>query len=199
MTKNEFIIEFRRGLSGLPGRDIDERVSFYSEMIDDYIEEGLPEEDAVAEVGDLEDIVAQIVADTPFVRIAKEKIIPKRKMKTWEIVLLAVGSPMWVVIGATILAVIISVYAVFWALVVCLWAVFAALAALSVGVIGVGIIYIVTGSVLPGIAAIGASLILAGLAIFTFFGSNAATKGTVALTAKIAVWIKNCFIKKEEV
>ena len=41
MTKNEFLEQLRRGLSGLPMEDIDERLNFYSEMIDDRIEEGL--------------------------------------------------------------------------------------------------------------------------------------------------------------
>lgn len=197
MTQNEFIIELRRGLSGLPGRDIEERVSFYSEMIDDRIEEGLKEEEAVAAVGKLEDIVEQIVADTPFVKIAKERMRPKRRMKAWEIVLLAVGSPIWIAIGVAIAAVILAVYAVLWSLVISLWAIFASLAASAVGVAGVGIIYIVTGNVLSGIGSIGLAPILAGVAIFIFFGCRAATKGTAVLTGKIAVWIKNCFIKKE--
>ena len=47
MRKQEFLTELRKGLSGLPQDDIEERLSFYSEMIDDQIEEGLAEEEAV--------------------------------------------------------------------------------------------------------------------------------------------------------
>ena len=39
MTKQEFLAELRRGLSGLPQNDIEERLNFYSEMIDDRMEE----------------------------------------------------------------------------------------------------------------------------------------------------------------
>ena len=45
MNKQEFLAELRRGLSGLPRDDIEERLSFYGEMLDDRIEEGLSEEE----------------------------------------------------------------------------------------------------------------------------------------------------------
>ena len=45
---------------------------------------------------------------------------------------------------------------------------------------------------------IGAGIVCAGLSIFMFYGCKAATKGILVLTKKLAVWIKNCFIKKEE-
>ena len=47
MTKFEFLEELRNGLNGLPKNEIEERISFYSEIIDDYIEDGLSEEHAV--------------------------------------------------------------------------------------------------------------------------------------------------------
>ena len=60
MTKQEFLSRLREGLSGLPEDDIAERLTFYGEMIDDRIEDGLSEEEAVAEVGSVDDIAAQI-------------------------------------------------------------------------------------------------------------------------------------------
>ena len=51
MTKLEFLESLEKGLSGLPKNDIDERIAFYSEIIDDRIEEGLSEEDAVSKIG----------------------------------------------------------------------------------------------------------------------------------------------------
>ena len=46
MNKQEFLNQLRSGLNGLPHEEIEERVMFYSEMIDDRVEEGLSEEDA---------------------------------------------------------------------------------------------------------------------------------------------------------
>ena len=51
MTKKEFLSALSRGLSKLPRKEREERVNFYAEMIDDRIEEGMPEPDAVASVG----------------------------------------------------------------------------------------------------------------------------------------------------
>jgi hypothetical protein len=49
-----------------------------------------------------------------------------------------------------------------------------------------------------GIVLIGASLFCAGLSVFLFFGCKAATNGTVWLTKRIALGIKNLFIRKEK-
>lgn len=58
MSKEEFLAQLRRGLAGLPQEDVEERLTFYSETIDDRIEEGLTEEAAVADVGDVDEIAA---------------------------------------------------------------------------------------------------------------------------------------------
>ena len=50
MNKQEFLDALRRALSGVPLEEIEERVGFYGEMIDDRIEEGLSEVAAVAVV-----------------------------------------------------------------------------------------------------------------------------------------------------
>ena len=81
MSKQEFLVQLEKCLSGLPMEDVKERLNFYSEMIDDHMEEGVSERDAVAAVGSVEDIAAQVVADVPFTRIAKESMKPKRKYK----------------------------------------------------------------------------------------------------------------------
>lgn len=57
MNKQEFLMRLREGLSGLPENDIEERLIFYSEMIDDRKEEGLSEEEAVREIGNIDEII----------------------------------------------------------------------------------------------------------------------------------------------
>ena len=65
MTKQEFLNKLGKGLSCLPQEDIEERLTFYSEMIDDRMEEGFSEEDAVLEIGDIDEIISQTIADIP--------------------------------------------------------------------------------------------------------------------------------------
>ncbi|MBR4295688.1 MAG: DUF1700 domain-containing protein, partial [Clostridia bacterium] len=80
MTKLKFIMSLHDKLSGLPQKEIEERLNFYSEMIEDRMEEGLSEEEAVAAIGSVDEIAEQIVADTPLSKIAKEKIKLTRRL-----------------------------------------------------------------------------------------------------------------------
>lgn len=197
MKKTEFLGALHDRLSGLPKEDAEERLAFYSEMIDDRMEDGLSEEAAVAQIGDVDEIAAQVVADTPLSTLVRQAIKPKRRMRVWEIVLLAVGSPIWLSLLIAVLAVAVSVYAVLWSAVISLWAVFASLAACGLGGILGGIVSACWGKTAPGMVLIAAGLVCAGLSVFMFCGCKAATTGLVWLTNKIAVGIKHRFIKKE--
>ena len=198
MSKQEFLRQLRQGLKGLPTTDIEERVMFYGEMIEDRIEEGLSEDEAVSSVGSAEKIVEQVVADTPFVKIAKEKIKPKRRLSVGEIVLLALGSPIWLSLIIALIAVIFSVYVSLWSVIISLWSVFVSLVACAVGGVVACAVLSVTSSVYTGVAMLSAGLVCAGFSIFMFYCCKLVTKGILILTKKIAVWLKNCFIKKEE-
>lgn len=197
MDKREFLGQLREGLSGLPPKDIEERLTFYSEMIEDGMEEGLSEAEAVAAVGSVQEIVAQVLADTPPVKAVKAE--SKRRLKTWEIVLLALGSPIWLSLGIAVFAVILSLYISLWAVVIALWAVFGALVGCAVGGVASGVGFVYSGNTLPGIAMLGAALVCAGFAIFMFLGCKAATKGAFLLAKKMVLGVKKCFRKKEEV
>ena len=112
MNKQEFLAQLRKKLSGAPQNEVEERLIFYGEMIDDRIEEGMSEEDAVGEIGDIDTIVSEVISSIPMSAIVKEKTKPKRKMKAWEIVLLILGSPIWLSLFIAAFAIIISLYVV---------------------------------------------------------------------------------------
>ncbi|MBQ5321665.1 MAG: DUF1700 domain-containing protein [Oscillospiraceae bacterium] len=197
MNKQEFLKELRKGLSGLPQNDIEDRLSFYGEMIEDQIEEGLREEEAVSKIGSIEEIVKAVIAETPFVKIAKERIKPNRKLGAWEIVLLVLGSPIWISLGVAAVAVVFSLYVALWAVIISFWAVFAALVGCSFGGIISGIIFALGGNLFAGIAMIGSGIVCLGLSVFAFIGCKALSKGILNLTKKATVRIKSRFIKKE--
>lgn len=147
MNKQEFLMRLREGLSGLPQNEIEERLTFYSEMIDDRIEEGLSEEQAVGEIGDIDEIISQIVADIPLAVLVKEKVKPSRKLRVWEIVLLILGSPIWLSLGIAVFSVIIAVYAAIWSVIVSLWAIETALICAALGSIFMCIFFIFNGHI----------------------------------------------------
>lgn len=198
MNKNEFLEELRKGLSGLPQDDIEERLTFYSEMIDDRMEEGLSQEEAVAEIGSVKDIVSQIMSEIPLSRIVKEKVKPKRALRAWEIVLLALGSPIWISLLIAALAIVFSVYVVLWSVIICLWAAGLGIAGGSLGGILSAVIFTIQGNFLQGAAVLGATLVCAGIFILWFFICQQTLKGILLLTKKLALGFKYLFVGKDK-
>ena len=197
MKKNEFLEELKTRLWAMPEADKERSADYYAEMIDDRMEDGLSEEEAVAAVGDLDEIVKQILNESPRPpAMVKKKHKQQRGLETWMIVLLVLGSPVWVPLVASAAGTVISVYVSLWTVVISLYAVFIALAASSVGCV-VGSFFMI-GSIPNVIVAWGAALLCAGLAILFLLLSNLAAKGLVKLTKLVWEACKGIFKRKEQ-
>ena len=196
MNKEKFLDELRHRLSGLPQEDIEERIAFYNEMIDDRMEEGVSEEEAISGIGSVEKIAQQIMSEIPLTKIVKEKVRPKRSLKAWEIVLLVLGSPLWIPILITLIAILLSVYVVIWAAVCCIYAVDFSFAIGGLGGM-VGIFaYFRAGNPVGALFSFGSGIICAGLAILMFFVSIWITKAVVKLTGRMLLGMKTSFVGK---
>lgn len=197
MTKQQFLSELQARLSGLPQEDLEERIRFYSEMIDDRIEEGYTEEAAVAEIGSIDEVAAQILSDYPLVKIVREKVKPKRQLKAWEIILLVLGSPIWVSLLIAAFAVVFSLYITVWSVMIALWA---AAVSLVIGTLCgtvMAVVYAFQRNLATGMTLFGAGIFGIGTSILMFFGCIAATKGLLTLTKKMFFGIKTLFLGKE--
>lgn len=179
MNKQAFLNSLRKSLSGLPQEDVEERVMFYSEMIDDRIEEGLSEEEAVSAVGSVDKKASQ-----------EEQNVSQNHYGIGLIVFLVLGSPIWLSLCIVAIAVVLTVF-------VSLWAIFVSLAAGVVGGVAACITLLLYEKIASGIAMLAGGILCAGLSIFMFYACLAVTKGTMLLTEKIALWIRKCFVKKE--
>jgi len=197
MNKQEFLAKLRIELSAFPQNDAEECLLFYSEMIDDRIEEGLSEEQAVLAVGTIDEIVLQMASEIPPEKMASIKAKPKRHLSIGEIILLTLGSPIWLSLAIAAFAVILSIYICIWAVIFSLWSIFVSLAACSVGGVLSCFVFTAEGKVASGLAMFAAGIVCAGLSIFMFYGCKAATKGTLILTKKATIWIKSRLTKKE--
>ena len=196
MTKEGFLAQLRQQLWALPEADRQNSLDYYAEMIDDRMEDGLSEEEAVAAIGNLEEIVQQILGETPrlpvVVEPAKKAEPAKGSTKTWLIILLVLGSPVWIPLLASAIGTVIGIYVSLWSVVIALYAAFLALAVSSAGCI-VGSFFMF-GGITGGIVAWGAALVCAGLAILLLLLANLAAKGMVKLTK--LVW-NSIFRRKE--
>lgn len=197
MLKQEFLDALKLKLSCLPENDIEERINFYSEMIDDIIEEGSTEENAVLSVGSIDDIAAQITSEMSGLK--KENKKAKRHLKDRKIALLIIGSPLWISLVAAAFSIILAFYVVFWSVIVSIWTLFGALVGGFVGGIASGIIFICMNKLLVGFVMIGAGLVCGGFAVFAFIGCLYATKGCAWLSKKVFMGIVNIFREKESV
>ncbi len=200
MNKREFLAGLQRGLTEFPQKDVEQHLSFYEEMIDDRIEEGFSEEQAVADLGTVDEIVAQIASEIPLKKIVKEKIKNNRRLRAPEIILLILGSPIWLSLLIACFAVALAVYLTLWTAIISLWSVEVSFWACAPASVAAAVIFICQGYPSAAMIMVASGLVCAGLSVFLFFGCRAATKGMVVLTRQTLVrGIKKCFIRKEKI
>lgn len=128
MNKKEFNLDLKEKLNiYLPSHDIEKTLSFFNEIIDDKIEEGISEEIAVSQLGNIENIIDQILEDH---NIQKRKT--KMVWRFWPynlptaplIALLILASPLLLSVVAIIFSLIVSILAIVGAVVVSIFSFF---------------------------------------------------------------------------
>lgn len=197
MNKQEFLAALQAGLKGLPRGDIQHWVEFYREMVEDRMEDGMSEEEAVAALGPVRDLVAQILSETPLPRLVHEKVKPKRPMKAWEIILLVLGSPVWLPLACAAVLVLLAGYAVLWACIITLYAVDLTAALGGVALIISALFYFPPNHVLSQIFFGGTGLMSAGIAVLLFLVSGKVTTWLLRLSKKALLAVKFRFVQKE--
>lgn len=193
MTKESLLMWLREAFSAYPPEEVEERLRFYEELIDDRMEEGMTEEEAVASLGSLEEVIAKMGAEMPPLKKRKAKW----HLRWWEILLLVLGFPLWLPLLIAALAVGLAIYISVWSVIASFWAVFLSVVVCSFFAILIGIGGSLFGNRMKGIALLGAGIFCFGLSILLFWGCKAATNSVLFLTKKLLRAIKNCFVRKE--
>jgi uncharacterized membrane protein len=192
MTKSEFLQNLCTSLHGLSEEDIKKSVDYYEEMIDDRMEDGKSEEEAVSGLGTVEEIKDVILEDIPISKIVKEKMKPKRRLKAWEIILLIIGSPVWIPVTVALIIVALVIYLCFWIVILCLYiSDFAIFFSGFGGVIGA---FAQENGFNTGLFLAGCGVTLIGIAILLFFGFTKISQGMLFVSKKIRLGIKRLFV-----
>lgn len=197
MNKREFLSALRDRLAGVSEHDLQGPLDYYAEIIDDLVEDGMGEEEAIASLGSAEAIAEQILLELPLPKLVKARVKPRRSLRAWEIVLIAVGSPVWLPLLLAAAIMILAVYVVLWSAVICLYAADLCLAAGFLAGTAGSVSLFATGSPDIALMFLGAGIACAGLAILGFLGCNAAAKGVLLLGKLLWRGIKSCLIRKE--
>lgn len=194
MKKEEFLSALQERLAGLPPEDIRKSVDYYREMIDDRMEDGMSEEQAVAAVGTLDEVVSQILSDVPLSKLVKNRKRKKRNRSPWVIALLVIGSPVWA-------SLLLAAAAVLFSLVIAAWAVAVSLVAVGVALLPVGFAAMVGGfvAVAAGEPAafllihIGRGLVCVGLSFVWVIACVWLIRLLVKGHKAMLLWVKNRF------
>ena len=199
MTKLEFLTQLESGLDVLTESDAQERLNFYSEMIDDRIDSGLSEEEATAGLGTTDEISEKIKAE--LLRENNEGAEPaaaekKESRKISKTVSLVLGALPAILLAITVFALGITVYAVAWSAIACLFAANVAMAACAVAGAVMFFVNIFRGALAAAMIMLGTGALLSGLSILFFFGNLKVTEYMIKLTKNLFLGIVNK-IKKE--
>lgn len=208
MNKQEFLYELKGKLWALSEDEKKSSLEYYTEMIDDRMEDGLSEEDAVAAIGTLDEIVEQIMSESPHAPAVvnkeekqtaqPEQAKKKGRVQTWIIVLLILGAPLWISLVGGLGSGVLGIYVSLWAVVIALYATTFALAVCAIGLMVAAFSLLWIRQLGKGTVMVGGALICAGLAILIFLLSNLAAKGLVALTKLIWNGVTGIFQRKEQ-
>ena len=198
MDKQAFLSELRSRLSGLPEAELKRWEEYYEEILADSMEDGLSEAEAVAALGSPEDLAAQILMDTPLPQLVRAKVSSRRKLSGWEVVLLVLGSPIWVPLLLTALILLLVLYLLLWILVLVVYIVELALILTVPISIASAAMAMRNRSPVTALFFLGSAVAGAGLAILGFFASKRATWGATKLSKLLLKKIKTRLIGEGE-
>jgi uncharacterized membrane protein len=194
MKKHEFLQELLRRLSQLSQAEREKAYAFYAEIIDDSIEDGLSEDEAVAKLGGMDEIIERIAGETPMASPVRTDAGRKQNRKG-TVLLLALGFPVWFPLLIAAASVLFSLFAVLWAVDLALWATFAACAAGVVGGIAGLVVIPELGSRLLGF---GGAMVCAGFAALLYPACLRITRAFAAWTRRLWRMSKRAWMKREE-
>lgn len=199
MNKLEFLNKLSANLASLPKYEIDKSVSYYEEIIDDRIEDGMAEEDAVAALGDIDSIAENIKYDMSITTLMKAKVSESKNRASnkgvW-LTLVILGFPLWFPLLAAFASVFLALYISVWAIIFSLYAVVLSLGVSCAATLIVGFAFFFVRSVPAGLCALGAALLCGALTLFMIKPVYLITKGLIKFTAYIIRKIKSVFIAK---
>ena len=195
MSRDAFIGELRHRMAGLPQETVERTVEYYGELIADSVEDGLTEEEAVARLGSLDEIVASVVKDTPLAQIVQTRVREGKKkgISGWVILLLVLGAPVWLPVLIAVLAVLFALFIALWAVVIALWAVVAAVILTGLVAMVAGVVELCRLHLPQGLVLLGGGLVCLGLCALLFLLMKLITVGTGKLCKWLWVGVKSLF------
>lgn len=191
MSKAEFLNELSFCLQNMNDSEKKKFIIYYDEMISDYIENGMAEEDAVNKIGAPKKIAEELLSDYGSVKLN----LPSTGTRWLNIILTIIGFPLW---GSVLLAFILMVFSVY----LIIWCVPFATGAGCVGFFATSIIgivgspFVMIKSAPIGIIQLGTGIASVGISLLLGFATIDLSKKIIIVTKKINIKIGKLFKRK---
>jgi uncharacterized membrane protein len=184
MTKHDYLKKLSHALRRVKAKERKKFLAYFSEVIDDRVEEGVSEADAVAGLESVEAAAERILDEAA----ASGQLKPHRSVRVF--VLLVLGFPLWFPLLLTAALVILIMYGVVWIFIGTFFILAAALAGSgAAGVFGLGQALFLGRDLASAFAMLAVGLVCAGLglAVFvpTLYAARAYAKATPSLWRKL--------------
>ncbi len=196
MTKKEFLSILEQELDMLPREERNRTIIYYEELIEDRMEDGMTEEEAVRGIGNPKQLAKEVIEENEgelWEKIENPNHSLGAKIGIWAVILL--GSPLWASILFALILCILSGYLVIWTV-----PLIGASFTLAFGVIGVyGVIsfpFAVFDGVGIGIFHLGTGMLGLGLMLIFALSTLWMSKKIIYITWKFTKFISSRFRRR---
>lgn len=185
MNKEEFMDCLKDKLKNESYEYVCQVVEYYDEMINDFIEDGKSEEDAIRNLGDIDDILKQMKSEDDVIVMKKQS----KKSMAFITILLFLGFPLWGSLLATVFLLLLCVYVLLWCLPIVTIAIgFVGMMCFIVGIFGSFPLFI--QSISLGMTQLGVSAIYGAFGIFGMILSYLVSKRILAYSKHLTTYVK---------
>lgn len=194
MIKDDYLQTLRAHLAQMPQEERERQMAYYEELFDDMLEDGMSEAEVVEKLGDPAVVAQELLSQLPLSTLVKTRVRPQGGWTAMTLVLLILGSPVWlplaVAFASVVLAVVISLWAVVFSLAVTVLALGASAIFMAASVF--------TGWLsAPPLIKLGLALVAGGCAILAALLVWKLAIWMSQLCALIWKWLKSLFIRRE--
>lgn len=184
MKKNEFMDILKKKLKNESYEYVCQVVEYYDEIISDRIEDGMGEADAIASLGNIDDILVNMNGDDII------EIKPHSKKSTAIIsALLVLGFPLWGSLLAAGLLLLLSAYIIIWCVpIVTVCLAFAGTISFIIGIFGAFPLFI--HSMALGLTQLGLSALFGSMGIVGIILTHAVSKRILSYSRQMTKYIK---------
>ncbi len=191
MNKAEFLSELTLYLQKMNNSEKQKFIVYYDEIISDYVENGITEEDAVKKIGFPKNIAEELLDSYDSVKFN----LPNTNNKILNIILIIIGFPLWGSILLSVVLFVISIYIIIWCVPITTGAGCAGFLATSiVGIIGSP--FVIAKSASVGILQLGTGIASIGISLLLGIVTIDLAKKIVIVTKKFNMRLTALFKKK---